>query len=339
MRGIFSGSLFAVVWLVVLNAFAAEESAGDVIRPLEVKTYRGWQESLILNAGRVRLVVTPAVGGRVTFYGFNGENILFENPASFGKTTDTTKEDFWMGGYQCDLGPELRGIPDHVQLWKGKYEWMARRHAVKVVSPNDTNLGIQMEKEIFIAPDSGDAGITQRMINTSERDVTFCLWDRTLCVGGGFALLPLNRKSRFKAGWSLHKTVEGKDTYDGATPASPKVQVLNGVLVVKMEGAATKVGADSDAGWVAYVKGLLMFVKYFPYSPKGNYSDGGNSVELYFNEQIAELEPLSPEITLKPREKYEFPEKWTLIELNEEVLTHAQARELVKLIPPSPFAR
>ncbi len=336
----FAGCLAVVIgWSLLIPVFA-EESGSEIIRPLEIKTYRGWQESIILNAGRIKTVVVPAVGGRIVFYGFNGENMLFENPASFGKTLAGTSEDFWMGGYQCDLGPELRGIPAHPGLWKGQYEWAARRNAVKVTSPLDAALGVRLEKEIFIAPDNGDLGITQRLINESGREISFCLWDRTLCVGGGFALIPLNKRSRFKAGWSLYTTVDGKDSYDGDKPASPNVQVLGGVLVAKADGpVATKLGADSDAGWIAYVKGSLMLVKYFPYFPKGNYTDGGNSVELYFYNKVAELEPLSPEFTLKPTERYDFPEKWTLIELGDEISTHQQARELVKRIPPSPFAR
>lgn len=78
----------------MLTPVSAEESGSEIIRPLEIKTYRGWQESLILNAGRIKAVVVPAVGGRIVFYGFNGENMLFENPASFGKTLAGTSEDF-----------------------------------------------------------------------------------------------------------------------------------------------------------------------------------------------------------------------------------------------------
>jgi hypothetical protein len=334
-----------VVWgLALICRVSADEGAGEISRPLEIKTYRGWPECLVLNAGRVKLIVAPAVGGRALFYGFNGENMIFENPATFGKTLDNSIEDLWFGGYQCDIGPELRGIPPHKIVWQGRHEWVARRGAVKTISPADPALGAQLEKEFFIAPDNGDVGLTQRLINTSSQEITFCLWDRTLCVGGGYALVPLNKKSRFKNGWSLYMKGEpgkgdGKDHFDGSQPAPPGVQVLNGVLVAKAEGPATKLGADTDAGWIAYVKGSLMFIKYFPVSAKANYSDGGNSVELYFNEKVAELEPLSPEFTLKPGEKYDFPEKWTLIELSDEIRSYEKARDLVKLIPPSPFAR
>ena len=172
-----------------------------------------------------------AIGGRALFYGFNGENMIFKNPAMFGKTIDNSIGDLWFGGYQCDVGPELGGVPAHKALWQGWHEWVARRNAVKTTSPTDPLLGAQLEKEFFVAPDNGDVGLTQRLINTGPKDITFCLWDRTLCVGGGFALVPLNKKSRFKNGWSLYIKGEagkgdGKDHYDGNQPAPPGVQVL-----------------------------------------------------------------------------------------------------------------
>jgi hypothetical protein len=130
----------------------------------------------------------------------------------------------------------------------------------------------------------------------------------------------------------MRRTVNGKFVYDGVAPDSPKVKVAKGVLLARCAGPATKIGADSDSGWIAYARGRLLFVKYFPYVPGGDYSDGGNSVELYFDENVAELEPLSPEVKLRPNETYSFPEKWTLIELKEEVLTFEQARAVVKQI-------
>lgn len=307
---------------------------------VETKTYTGWKDSLFLNAAGVQAVVVPSIGGRIVHYSVNNENIIYEIAASAGKTLANTKTNFWVGGYQCDLGPELRGPPEHTTLWMGEHRGeFFRDNGVKLTSPPDMTVGIQMEKEIVIDPASGDLGITQRMKNVLDRETAFCLWDRTLCKGGGFAFFPLNKKSRFAAKWSIRRTIDGKYIYDGASPASDKVKILKDVLVAKAEGEPTKIGADSDAGWIAYVRGKLLFVKYFPYSPAGNYSDGGNSVELYFDPRVAELEPLSPEIKLRPGESYTLPEKWTLIELEKDVDTFEQARSLIKKILPSPFKR
>lgn len=332
------GLWFACLWPVL--AIAVAEPAPARVKGVSVQTFRGWEECLSLGASGVQAIVAPAVGGRILHYSATGENILWENPSGFGKTLGSTPAGFSVGGYQCDLGPELRGVPPHDALWIGLHRWSAPADLkVRVTSERDLAVGMQMEKEILMEPGTGDLGLSQIMRNISDKEIAFCLWDRTLCKNDGFAFFPLNKKSRFEAGWSIRRGESGRYTYDGTTPQSPNVRVLKDVLVARCNGPATKVGADSDAGWIAYVRGRLLFVKYFPYFREGRYSDGGNSVELYFDPRVAELEPLSPEINLKPGEQYAFPEKWTLIELKAEALTYEQARALVKLVPPSPFQR
>jgi hypothetical protein len=309
-----------------------------------VETYGGWTNCMVLRGGDCKTVVVPGVGGRILHYSINGENILFENPDLWGDTL-LTKSNFWAGGYQCDVGPEIRGIPDHKWLWQGPWTARApRRFAVYTFSQPEMTVGLQMEKEFVIDPDTGDLGITQQMRNLITNDVSYCLWDRTLCKGGGFAMFPLSAKSRFKHGWSSR---QGKKVpeyrYESEKPDDPRVRIMDGVLVAQAKALPSakemKVGADSDAGWIAYARGKVLLVKYFPVFPNANYSDGGNTVEFYCSDSVAELEPLSPEVTLKSGENYSFPEKWTLIELPKEVTSYDQARALVKRIPKSPFAR
>ena len=336
---IFCRIIFAA--LVCATTPARGENPNDLPKGVEVKNYTGWDESVFFRAtGKpIQAVMVPAIGGRIVHYSLNGENIIFENAAAQGKTLANSKGEFWTGGYQCDVGPELHDLPGHEKLWVGPHRWRAGKNSVQVYSESDANLGVQIEKEFVLAPDSGELGITQRLRNTSEKDVSYCLWDRTLCAGGGFAFFSLNKKSRFKSGWSIRKKIDGKYIYDGDSPEAAQVQILDGVLVAETKGEPTKVGADSDAGWIAYARGKLLFVKFFPYFPKGDYSDGGNSVELYFDQRVAELEPLSPEIKLDAGQNYSFPEKWILIPLEKEITTFEQARKLVKKIPRSPFRK
>jgi hypothetical protein len=71
-----------------------------------------------------------------------------------------------MGGYQCDVGPELRGIADHEALWMGFVRWqIPKDFTTKAISERDLNVGVQVEKEFIIEPGTGDLGITQTMRN------------------------------------------------------------------------------------------------------------------------------------------------------------------------------
>lgn len=325
-------SALALLMILLPSAPAADD--------LQVKPYRDWPGSIFLYSpeNRVQAVIAPAVGGRLVRFSLGEDNILLEHESAFGKTTANTTTNFTVGGYQCDLGPEIRGLPDHQNLWQGSYHSTVQpNNLVRLSSETNAATGIVLEKEILMAPDTGDLGLVQRMRNAGQDETHFCLWDRTLVQGGGFALVPLNPKSRFKARWSMRRKNGQQYSYDGDAPASTQVKILGDVLIAQAVGDETKLGADSDAGWIAYARGRMLFVKYFPVTPKANYSDGGNTVELYFNPRFAELEPLSPEVNLKPGEKYEFPEKWILIPLEKEAFTFEAARKLVKKIPPSPF--
>ncbi|MCY3024476.1 MAG: hypothetical protein NTW87_36335 [Planctomycetota bacterium] len=312
----------------LLSASCAAEALPEGVR---VVAYKGWPESLIMAAAQndLKAIVVPAIGGRIIHYGPEDANIIYEAPGSDGKTLATSKGWFYVGGYQCDLGPEIRGIPGHNALWLGQNTWRAPfPYTVTVASPSDEAVGVRIEKEIRLDPKTGGLTLVQRLRNTSTTAVSFCLWDRTLCKSGGYAFFELNKKSRFSRGWALSTGQKGEKAYDAASVVPPNSRVIDGVLVVKCDGKEGKLGADSDCGWIAYVRGRQLLVKVFPFDHDGLYSDGGNSVELFWSAQVAELEPLSPERKLKPGEQFDFVERWLMLALPEEATSFEAARAL-----------
>lgn len=333
---------FSAVALSVSLASASVSAQTSKPYPegVEVREYTGWQSSIFLDTGEVVAVVTPAAAGRVMRYALNYDNIIYEKPETAGRVLTDENDPWSFGGYQVDIGPELRGIPRHDELWRGVYSWhVPDPYSARVTSKPDKGTGVQLIKDFVMDPGNGDLGIVQTMKNISDKDISYCLWDRTLCLGGGFAIVPINKNSQFKNGWAMRVGERNKNwRYDGTVRSPREVEVMRGHAIIRCQGPATKIGLDSTEGWVAYARGRMLFVKYFPYFANGNYSDGGCSVEVFFNEQFAELEPLSPEVTLKPGEEYSFPEQWVLIELDRAVNTHKDARKILKLIPPSPFA-
>jgi len=326
-----------LTWLL----FAAASCAGPspAVPPrVRIEPYLGVNNCLFVEAPgpKVSAIVVPDIAGRIVSYSLDGENILWDNPDAAGRPRPG-------GGYGQDVGPEMRQDPKHPVLWQGKYRW-ARLGAdtVTVSSEPCPVLRLKLEKQIRIDPRDGSLTILQRMRNVADREQSYCVWDRTLTQPRGFGLIPLNPKSRFPARWVLGKRIPGKESmwsYDGETPSHPEIRVMDGVLVARTGGPEQKVGADSDGGWIAYARGRLLFVKYYPYVPEGRYTDGGLSVALYFRDNLSECEPISPEVSLRPGGEYVFPEKWLLLRLESEVTAHEEARALVDLIPPSPFRK
>jgi hypothetical protein len=334
-------SIYGMMGIVSLmtQICGAAEPTPELPTGVEVRQYTGWGDCLYLNASEraVQVVIVPVVGGRVAHFSLDGQNILFENSASQGKTLAGTIGLPWVGGYQCDIGPQTREIPEHSQLLLAPHRWVSTKpFTARTIS--ESELGIHIEKEFVLAADSGDLGINQRMVNDSKEEKSFCLWDRTACKNGGFVLFPLKKKSsRYSNGWAVCREEDGKKRFDAMNPNVPQVHVFDGLLVAETMGGMTRVGADSDAGWMAYVKGDLLFVKYFPHDPAATYGDNGNTVEFYFDQQILEFGPLSPEQKLQPGAQFSLPEKWVLVQLKKEVTTVEEARKLVHKIKPSPF--
>jgi len=306
----------------------AKETAGS--NPaVQTGSFAGTEGCLILEAPlpKIRSVIAPTVGARIAEYSLAGENILWDNPDPSGKPRS-------VGGHQCDVGPEIRNIPSHPVLWSKSYtSEIMDDGTVRATSAPCPVLGLVCEKRIRVDHD-GSMLVEHLMKNVADKEQSYCHWDRTLCKAGGFAFFRLNKKSRFPAGWGIGRRSKKQPwEYEVEKPAHPNIKVLDGVLVAQALRPEQKIGADSDGGWIAYVRGRLLFVKHFPYNPQGNYTDCGMSVALYYNDKFAEIEPMSPEISLKPQQEYIFGEKWTLTLLEREVTTHEQARALADGIP------
>ncbi len=74
----------------------------------------------------------------------------------------------------------------------------------------------------------------------------------------------------------------------------------------------SKVGVDSAQGWTAYLFEGTLFLKRFPHEAKGQYPDGGATIEVYSSHEFLELENLGPLTTIAPGEEIVLPEDWWL---------------------------
>jgi hypothetical protein len=62
----------------------------------------------------------------------------------------------------------------------------------------------------------------------------------------------------------------------------------------------SKFGVDSAQGWAAYLLDGTLFLKRFPHDGKGQYPDGGVTMEIYSNSEFIEVEKLGPLTTIGP---------------------------------------
>ncbi len=325
--------------VVVLLIGSLDLISGEA-KNIKSSVYNGWKDSIIIEVpdAEVEAAIVPAVGGRILRYELYGNNPLYENRNASKNTYENSGQIFFVGGYQCDLGPEIRDTPASPILWLGKWDVKSiKENSVSLISQPDKSVGIQMEKEIVVDQETGELGIVQRIINISDKDITASHWDRTYCKSGGFILIPLSRSSKLTAGWSMRHKIQDRYIYDTINPSASNVKIYNRLLVAKAEGVPIKIGADTDAGWLAYVLNTTVFVKYFPVERGGNYPDSGNNAFAYMDDGVVEFGPVSAQKNVKAGGKYDFPEKWSLIQLNEPVNDFKKAKSAAEKISPSPF--
>jgi hypothetical protein len=276
--------------------------------------YEKWDDCLELNNGVARIIVAPSGGGRIVHYSReNGPN-------------------FFLGGCQIDIGPELEYPPRHPLLWAGPYKADALGPlSVRLTSPEDEATGVQLVKVVELAESGAGVTLRQTMKNVGQKEVAYCLWDRTM-TRAAYGFFELNAKSRFPARWSMRRGKHGTYSYDGTSPASPRVKVLKNLLVTIPGKTMEKVAADNTAGWIAGFYDGWLYVKRFPVYRDGDYADGGNSVEIWVDAAgtRTEIEPLSPKVRLKPGETYSFEQRWDLRRVEEKI---ARAEDIPKLLP------
>lgn len=304
-RGAWGALLVTGIWSIALSAAEAE------VRTI---TYQNRENCIELTNGTARLVIAPEEGGRVVHYSVG------DGP------------DFFLGGFQMDIGPELDYPPSHRPLWSGPYEAETLgRLGVQLTSIEDKPSGIQMTKVIELGRTGALVTVRSTMTNIGDRKVAYCFWDRTMS-SATYGFFQLNPKSRFPDRWSVREGKSRSFRYKSDSPSSPRVKIVGDLLVTVPGDKTEKVGADSMAGWIAGFHDGWLYVKRFPVFPKGDYADGGNTVEFWVDSSgtRTEIEPLSPKVELFPGESCSFVERWELRPVDTKI---TGAEDIPKLVP------
>lgn len=343
MISVFKHARWGLLLSVLLCGSTAEsrgQATNQVLNGLIYGSFEKWTNCLALHdrEKRYQAVVATDAGARILHYSYDLLNILYWNPEANGKTLANARKPFYLGGYQCDIGPETQGLPSRPELSVGQHKWRSPRDfTVDTVSPIDARLGVRLYKSITIDPDTGELGLMQRLLNVSEDPISYCLWDRTVCKGKGFAFFKRNPKSRFEHGLSTLRAQGDRFYYEEIDALPENVKTYGDTVVIDTSSGSAKIGADTRTGWVAYVLGRLLFIKYFPIDPNGDYADGNNTLEIMWTGTVTELSPLSPVVRLASGKVYDFPARWMLKPLKREVKSFRDVRKLLDEIDASPF--
>ena len=272
--------------------------------------HAGWERNLQLLNDKAELIISLDVGPRILSYKTpRTENVLKNFPEQLGKAG----ENEWMmrGGHRLWVAPEDEGrtyVPDNVPV---TYEETAP-NAVRLVNSGVDPWKIKKEMTVSLADGSPEVTIVHRITNEGPAPVEAASWGLSVMIPGGLEIIPLPPlgvhprdllPNRVMIAWPYTNLTDPRWRF-GETFITLR-QTANA-------GQPTKLGLAHKQKWVGYLTRDSLFIKTIEYQEGAAYPDFGCNFETFTNQEMLEIESLSPLKKLAPGESVSHTEKWHL---------------------------
>lgn len=298
---VFLGLLLGLLLLLFPPTALCEVTVSQV-------TYNGWQGAYQLSNGTVEVVFVPQMG-RIMRYGpVNGPNMLWNNPAMYGKTAtlqEAAKEWPNFGGdklwpapqsvWNWPPDPYLDSAPQTVRVLPN--------HHLLAIGEASPQSGIRFEREIALAAKGDEVILTNTMVNTSAKPVKWALWEIFQANDPIRVYLPTNISGHFA------------DGYLKMSDSLPPLDRVHGQLLLSRSPTTSyKVGSDApDIRIRAIIQGYM--VSLSASLQRGTYPDDGCTMEVYSSSDptpYMEMELLGPLVELRPGQRTQWITRWHL---------------------------
>lgn len=273
-------------------------------------TYGGWENNLRLANDHAELIVSLDVGPRLLSYKTpRGENVLKNYDEQLGGSGEAE----WKirGGHRFWIAPEdekLTYIPDNIPVAHDLSEPNAVRLENSPVAP----WGVHKEMHVALAAESSEVKIRHRATNAGAAPIALATWGLTVMKPGGLEIIPLPALGQHPRDL-LPQRVLIPWPYTDMTDERWRFGWRFITLRQTTHGGPAKLGLAHREKWVAYLLPDALFVKTFTYEEGAVYPDFGCNFETFTNQEMLEIETLSPLVELQPGASVEHTERWYLL--------------------------
>jgi hypothetical protein len=310
-------SAFALVLLLGQASHATEPNAGAMqATRITKEPLAGWPNTYRLSNGVIEARVVTDIGPRIVDLRPAGKDNLFHlRDRESGKQGESE----WMfrGGWRLWIAPEKKETTYALDNSRCDAEVVGAT-MLRVTGPPQPEAGIRKQIEVTLNPGEARLRVLSRITNISDHALTYAAWSLPVLRPGGRAFVPLDVGSltSFDA---IRKLILWSYTemHDPRYRFGDRVIEIDHATVKPAPAGQTgrrddesKIGVDSAQGWTAYLLDGTLLLKRFPHDPRGEYPDGGSTIEVYSSHEFLELEHLGPVTTIQPGESILFPEDW-----------------------------
>jgi len=284
-------------------------------------SHEGWPHNAALSNSHVELIITLDVGPRIISYRTPRSHNVFKNyPEQMGGSGESD----WMirGGHRLWIAPEVKATyafdnspVSHEMLPNG----------IRMENAPVAPWGLRKILTVTLAEDSTEVTVHHRVINESSSPVEISSWGLSVMAPGGLEIIPQPELGEHPG--PILPLIERGAPLDGFLPnrlivpwpytdmTDPRLRFGSEFITLRQthDGTPIKLGLAHKEKWVAYLNGETLFVKTFDYVAGAAYTDLGCNFETYSDQNMLEIETLSPLRNLQPGEAVEHTEKWYLL--------------------------
>jgi hypothetical protein len=256
------------------------------------------------------LWATTGVGPRILGLALHGEENLFAVLPGITLDCPGVGAYHFYGGHRLWYAPEdprRTYLPDDQDV-----EVDQTADGVRLTQPTHPETGIQKQITIRLQAAGARVVVEHTLYNRGRMAVELAPWAITQLRTGGLAIVPLAAPAADDFKVLPNRSIA---LWPYTDLSSPHVQIGKQLLRVAatMDRGDFKVGLPNPAGWLAYLVGRTLFIKYVPYHAGADYFDLGSSSECYCNARFIELESLGPRAMLPAGNFASHAENWELV--------------------------
>jgi len=288
---------------------------------IQTVPYEGWPQNVALSNQHAQLIITLDVGPRILSYRTpHSHNVLKNYPEQMGDSGESE----WMirGGHRLWSAPE--GAASYA-LDNSPVSHELLPNGIRLENAPVAPWGLRKILTVTLAEDSSEVTVHHKAVNESDKPVEISTWGLSVMAPGGLEIIPLPPLGEHPG--DILPLLERGASLDGFLPkrlivpwpytdmTDPRFRFGSEFITLRQthDGGPTKLGLAHREKWVAYLNGETLFVKKFDYEEGAAYTDFGCNFETFSNEEMLEIETLSPLRVLQPGEAVEHTEKWYLL--------------------------
>ena len=282
----------------------------------ELIAHAGWNRNLYLANDHAEVIVTLDVGPRILSYKRPGAENVFK---SYDDQLGSSGESDWKirGGHRFWIAPEDEVVTYHRD--NQPVDYRIEEFTQEIVIDSLQIQAGQIMKSLAVTLADNDSHVTVRHTarNDGDEPIQIASWGLSVMKPGGIEIIPQPPLGEHPRDLLPNRGIvlwPYTDLSDARWHLGRDFFTLR-----QSEGfPPTKLGLAHREKWVAYVIEDSIFIKTFEHVTGAVYPDGGCNFETFTNDEMLEIESLSPLAALAPGESVSHTENWYLFPITSE---------------------